>query len=212
MTTAPSDQTMKNRLLDAAARLLAEEGIGSLTTRKIATAAGTTTMSVYTRFGSIENLVNELVLSGFSLLWEEMKQVESSDHALVHLAGLTDAYLRNARKHPALYKIMFGAITLGEFRPIQPDNLNAGKYTLDLVVQTLQRLIDECTIHQGNAFHLANEWWVLVHGYVLLELAGYFEIQSSIPKVFVPLLYRFFVGLGAEQNQVSLALVSVFQS
>lgn len=212
MTTAPTDITMKSRLLEAAARLLAEEGTGGLTTRKIANAAGTTTMSVYTRFGSIENLVNELVLSGFSLLWEEMKQVESSDDALKHLAGLTNAYLRHARKHPALYKIMFGAIALGEFRPIEFDNLNAGKYTLDLVVQTIQRLIDEGAVKQGNAFHLANEWWVLVHGYVLLELAGYFEMQNSIPKVLVPLLNRFFIGLGAEQDKVSLAMAPVFQS
>ncbi len=212
MTIPPSDLTMKNRLLEAAAQLLADEGTSGLTTRKISAAAGTTTMSVYTRFGSIENLVNELVLSGFSLLEEELLRVKDSEDTLTHLARLTAAYLQHARQHPALYRIMFGTIALGEFRPVKRETLSTGKYTLELVVQTLQRLIDEGTIHPGNAFLLANEWWVLAHGYVLLELTGYFEASGSIPKVLIPLLQRFFVGLGADADQVSQAIGSAIQS
>ena len=206
MTITQSDLTMKNRLLDAAAQLLAEQGISSLTTRKISAAAGTTTMSVYTRFGSIENLVNELVLSGFSRLEEELLRVQDSDDALLHLVGLTAAYFRNARQHPALYRIMFGTIALGEFRPIKRETLSTGRYTLELVVQAIQRLIDEGSIQPGNAFHLANEWWVLAHGYVLLELSGYFEASSSIPKVLEPLLKRFFIGLGADAKKIERAI------
>jgi len=119
---------------------------------------------------------------------------------------LTAAYLQHARQHPALYKIMFGTIALGEFRPVKPETLNTGKYTLELIVGAIQRLIDEGSIQPGNAFHLANEWWVVAHGYVLLELSGYFEASSSIPKVLEPLLKRFFVGLGADAKKVERAI------
>ncbi len=212
MTTTYTDHAMKNQLLDAAARLLAEEGTGGLTTRKISASAGTTTMSVYTHFGSIKNLVDELVISGFNLLWAEMQQVEAGTDDLAHLAGLTAAYLQHARQHPALYRIMFGTIALGEFRPVQLENMRSGKYTLELVVQTVQRLIDAGRIEQGNAFHLANEWWVVAHGYVMLELTGYFEPPNSMAKVLAPLLTRFLLGLGAAREQVDPAIQQVFSS
>ena len=53
-------------LVKAAADLLAEEGPEALTVRRIANAAGVSTMNVYSRFGSKDGVVEHLFVRGLS--------------------------------------------------------------------------------------------------------------------------------------------------
>lgn len=211
MNTSLSESQMKTKLLNAAAMLLMEEGINSLTTRKIANAANTSTMAVYTNFGSINNLANELIAHGFILLWEEVRLVQFSEDALVDLLHITTGYLNFANKQPALYKCMFGVTSLGELKTSEKENLKSGLYTLDIVVKTVQRLIDSKVIKAENAFHIANEWWVIVHGYSLFEFGDIFSKDKSVPKVLTPLLLHFLMGLGVDPTHAKEALTNHFR-
>ena len=55
-------------LLKAASDLLATEGPGALTVRRIANAAGVSTMNVYSRFGGKDGVVEQLFIEGFTRL------------------------------------------------------------------------------------------------------------------------------------------------
>ncbi|MGZ4674264.1 MAG: TetR/AcrR family transcriptional regulator, partial [Ilumatobacteraceae bacterium] len=55
-------------LLKAASDLLATEGPAALTVRRIATAAGVSTMNVYSRFGGKDGVVEHLFVEGFHRL------------------------------------------------------------------------------------------------------------------------------------------------
>ena len=55
-------------LLDAASELLASEGAGGLTVRRIAADAGCSTMGVYSRFGNKDGVVDHLYMEGFRRL------------------------------------------------------------------------------------------------------------------------------------------------
>ncbi|WP_336168098.1 TetR/AcrR family transcriptional regulator [Acinetobacter sp. 161(2023)] len=210
MNTSLSESQMKTKLLDAAALLLMKEGVNGLTTRKIATAANTSTMAVYTHFGSINNLANELIAYGFSLLWNEFKLVHFSNDPLIDFLHITTGYLNFAKKQPVLYKCMFGVMSLGQLNSSEKENLKSGIYTLDLVVETMQRLIDEKMIQVENAFHIANEWWVIVHGYSLFEFGDIFSKERSVPSVLTPLLRHFLIGLGVDSTHVEEALNNHF--
>ncbi len=68
--TSPSERpgeaaAVRQRLLEAAALLLDEEGPDALTARRLAAAANTSTMAVYTHFGGMPALVKEIVVEGF---------------------------------------------------------------------------------------------------------------------------------------------------
>ena len=63
-----ADPEVRAALTDAAARLLGEEGPAAMTTRRLATEAGTTTTAVYTHFGGKEDLVRAIVWEGFDRL------------------------------------------------------------------------------------------------------------------------------------------------
>jgi AcrR family transcriptional regulator len=211
MNTSLPESQMKTKLLNAAALLLLKEGVNGLTTRKIANVANTSTMAVYTHFGSINNLANELIAYGFSLLWEEFKRVQFSNDPLIDLLHITTGYLNFANKQPALYKCMFGVMSLGQLNSSEKENLKSGIYTLERVVETMQRLIDEKVIKAENAFHIANEWWVIVHGYSLFEFGDIFSKERSVPRVLTPLLRHFLIGLGVDSTHAEEALNNHFR-
>ena len=56
------------RILEAASELLSEEGASALSVRRIATAAGCSTMGLYSRFGGKDGVVDELYVEGFERL------------------------------------------------------------------------------------------------------------------------------------------------
>ena len=156
-------------LLGAASHLLASEGPGALTVRRIAAEAGMSTMNVYSRFGSKDGVVEQLFLKGFELLAQGMSGVEESADPLADLAACGQSYRRFAIEHPTLYAVMFNRV-VPDFVPSAP----AQEYalgTLDLLAQRLQRAMDAGMLRPGDAHHAAAIVWSTCHGVVSLELA-----------------------------------------
>ena len=59
---------VRSELIAAAAQLLAQEGPTAFTLRRVAGAAGTTTMAIYTHFGSMDELKREVRRQGYGAL------------------------------------------------------------------------------------------------------------------------------------------------
>jgi AcrR family transcriptional regulator len=72
-------QTRREELLAIAARLFAERGFKNTTVRDIADAAGILSGSLYHHFDSKESMVDELLNTFQTSLWEEYDEIEASD-------------------------------------------------------------------------------------------------------------------------------------
>ncbi len=81
---APLDP-VGSTLLKAAGDLLAAEGPGALTVRRIANAAGVSTMNVYSRFGGKDGVVEHLFVEGFTRLGDGMRAVVATDDPIADL-------------------------------------------------------------------------------------------------------------------------------
>src|SRR2546423_5287378 len=57
---AADHDRQRDQLVDAALRVVGERGLGELTVRRIAEAAGTSTMSVYSRFGGRDGMLEAM--------------------------------------------------------------------------------------------------------------------------------------------------------
>src|SRR3954471_1634276 len=72
VATVPSVKShtadLATRLVDEAGRILAAEGAGALTLRRLATVTGTSTMAVYTLFGDKNGLLSAMHREGFARL------------------------------------------------------------------------------------------------------------------------------------------------
>ena len=156
------------RLIDAAGRVLAEEGPQAMSTRRIAQEVGTSTSAIYSLLGSKTEVVRAMYLEGFSRLAERQAKVPITHDPLVDLRQLALAYFENGLANPHLYDVMFHR-PVPDFVP-EPDDVAFALTTLQDVVDVVQRIIDAGLWH-GNARAIATEVWATVHGVTSLTLA-----------------------------------------
>jgi len=176
--SSPADADLRQRLLEAAALLLGEEGPGALSTRRLAQEAGTSTMAVYTHFGGMPALVREVVAEGFVRLEARVGAVPTTDDTLADLRALTAAYRANALANPHLYAVMFGSASLGGYR-LHDDERAVGLVAFGQLVTGIERAMDAGALRRGDPASAAGQVWTAVHGYVMLELAGFNHVVDD---------------------------------
>jgi AcrR family transcriptional regulator len=193
MTT--TETSTPTRLLEAAARLLSVDGPTSLTTRRVAAEAGTSTMGVYTHFGSMNELALAVVVEGFRRLGERLRAVPRTDDPLADLGGLVAAYRDNAHANQHLYTVMFASASLGGFRRTMPEQMEIGRDTYDEFTDVIQRAIDAGQLVGSDPILMTSEVWAAMHGTLLLEFAGFFRDEVG-PAVQYSLLSNALRGMG----------------
>jgi AcrR family transcriptional regulator len=182
-------------LIDIAARLLAEEGPPALSTRRIASEADTSTMAVYTHFGSMSGLVREIVYEGFARLQNHFSQVAETDDPVADLCVLGRAYRGNAVANSHLYSAMFGGESLSGFELTEEDKQH-GRYVLAGIVGCVARCIDSGRFRPGDAGMVAHHMWFAMHGLVNLELGDYLIEPWTADACFETQLVALVVGEG----------------
>lgn len=115
-STAPSRPAtdLHDRLIGEAVVLLEREGLEALTLRGIARAAGVSHMAPYRHFADKDSLLAAVAEAGFRELSAGMERgaaAATTDKTRLRAIGM--AYVHFARRHPELYRLMFG--------PVRPD-------------------------------------------------------------------------------------------
>jgi len=157
-------------LLDAASHLLAAEGAGALTVRRIAGDAGCSTMGVYSRFGNKDGVVDQLFMEGFLRLIAAMDDVGVTDDPLddMHRCGL--AYRRNALENSTYYLVMFARAVPG-FVPSDEAKI-VSHSAFERLVDRVRRCQEAGQYIDGSPGEMAEVIWGAIHGHVMLELVG----------------------------------------
>jgi AcrR family transcriptional regulator len=163
MTEARADAgtlTRREELLAIAARLFAERGFKNTTVRDIADAAGILSGSLYHHFDSKEAMVDELLDSFQTGLWEDYDAIEASDrspkeklvavvrvsfdaidqhHSEVAIFQTDAAYLATFDRFAYLHErnIQFRDLWTGLLR----DGVAAGELRADLDVELVYRFL-----------------------------------------------------------------------
>jgi AcrR family transcriptional regulator len=193
--SVPVPADPRDRLIEEAARILGEEGPSALSARRLATAAGTSTMAVYTHFGSMAGVVDEVATEGFRRLVEHVDAVGTSGDALGDLRRMAGAYRDNALENRHLYGVMFGAISVGGFHGRGPDREVAAA-AFDQIASGIQRAMDVGVLLGGDSRAVAAQFWSALHGYVMLELAGMDRVvEDSEHTVLWPMLAHLLAAL-----------------
>lgn len=211
MTATDPDLEVRTRLIEAAARMLAEQGPESVSSRAVALAADTSIMGVYSQFGSLEKMVEAVVEEGFRRLAVRFAEVRPSDDPVGDLAALSRAYAEHAHENPNVHRVMFGDATLGQYRRSTPYELRTGRdETLDIGIATCERAISAGRFHAAKPVRVAVQWWSGIHGYTLLELAGYIAHDGGNEKILVPLLTGLMTGFGDDPVRAEQSVRAAF--
>src|SRR5213593_1841393 len=99
MAQQSSDGNGRQAILDAALGLLRDEGPEALRVRRVAAAAGCSTMGVYTHFGRKDGLTEAVWLDGFRRFGAALTAVPAGGDPLVRVRRLLLAYRQWALAH-----------------------------------------------------------------------------------------------------------------
>ena len=164
-----NDDTVAERLVDSARRLLADGGLHQVTMRSVAVGAGVSTMNVYSRFGGKDGLLDVLYREGFDTLGQQLAAVDEPDLP-GQIRAFAATYRAFALEHPARYELLFGGVA----RNFQPSEASAD--VARGVLATIARRFDvaiergELQLPAGvDAVQLAAMLWAMCHGALVFE-------------------------------------------
>ncbi len=152
-------------------------------------------MAVYTHFGGMPALVREVVAEGFARLMARVDAVEPTDDALENLTRTAQAYRANALENPHLYAVMFGSASLGGYA-LSDEEKDVGLAAFGQLVAAVDRAMGAGVLRRDDPASVAGQLWIALHGYVMLELAGFHEVvEDPEHQLLWPMLGHLLAGL-----------------
>ena len=104
-----NDSGTRERILQAAARLLADSGGAPVSTRAVCAAAGVGAPTLYHHFGDKDGLLDAVVAFGFDRYLAEKRSLRSTGDPVEDLRRGWDAHVEFGLAQPAFYALMYGA-------------------------------------------------------------------------------------------------------
>jgi AcrR family transcriptional regulator len=157
---------LRRGLVEAARRLLEREGPAALSLRAVAREAGVSPAAPYHHFKDKSELLDAVADQGWAMLTEGMIEALNGADETDQLSPVMLAYVRFAREHPALYRVMYDAARNRESLPMREDG-DGSAY--DRVRETI---VNRGENPSGLDIELSMAaGWCAAHG--LAEMAGF---------------------------------------
>jgi AcrR family transcriptional regulator len=212
---SPTERNVRAELLHAAVAILNEDGPDALQTRKIASAAGTSTMAVYTHFGGMPALIAAVADEGLRQFDAALTMPPTSD-PVADLMATGIAYRRYAIERPHMYRLMFGSTSAHGIHAPSHDlltltvaEINDHYPSFAHVVRGVHRCMLAGRIaagspsDDGTVVAIATQFWSSIHGFVMLELAGFYGAHgSAVGPVLAALTTNLLISLGDSPERV----------
>ena len=155
----------RERLLEALASLLAEEGLVNLSLRKIAARAGLSHAAPGALFGDRAGMVTAFAMTGFHRFGQRMSEVPRGADGPADIAAVGRAYIAFALDEPEMFEVMFRQDLLNAH---DPEYINAARQAYGPFLNAVRRTIDEGFIEEAEAAEVQLAAWSLVHGFATL--------------------------------------------
>lgn len=160
---------LKESLLEAARRLVAERGPNGFTLAEAARLAGVSPSAPYRHFKDKEALLSELAQRGYAEFGARMRAAGQEGG----LAAMGPTYLRFAREEPGYYSAMF-AWRLPKEGEMDTSN------SFTALVTAISRAVPDGG-GRDYARLLGLQVWAMSHGVAGLERAGWPHPSSGVP-------------------------------
>ncbi|GJE14423.1 MULTISPECIES: TetR/AcrR family transcriptional regulator [Methylobacterium] len=176
---------LKEALIEAARRFIAERGIGGFTLVDAARLVGVTPAALYRHFRGREALLEELAGRGFAELAARLaRALTSRGTPLERFTRMGETYLAFAEEEPAYYAAIFetrgGQGAASDEAGLASASPAARPSPFDLLVEALQATFTDGFGGVAPRF-IALEVWALAHGLATLSAAGHLPRGPGFP-------------------------------
>jgi AcrR family transcriptional regulator len=185
-------------VVEAAARLVDEEGIEQLTLGRLAERLGVRTPSLYNHVAGLPGLKHDLALYCLRELLDRLTQATIGKSRAEAIFALANAYRAYARETPGRYALTLQAPGPGD-QPLQA--------IAQQLVDVLRAVLAPYKLSEEDAIHAIRSLRSIVHGFISLEVAGGFAMPVDLDASFHWLINMYIAGLhrptmNGEQKQV----------
>ena len=163
---------LKKTLIQAGIEILAEEGVGALSLRKVAQKAGVSHNAPYFHFADKQALIAAISTEGYRTLYEQLVNIQETyqEDPRRQLVEAAFMYLRFAQSKPAHFKVTFSNAVERE------DAYPALVEMADNLLGELIKIVDACQkagiLHPAPVGAMAVSVWSAVHGFTSLFIDG----------------------------------------
>ena len=163
---------LKNALIQAGVEILAKEGIGKLSLRKVALKAGVSHTAPYAHFSDKQSLIAAISTEGFQRLSKALESVINthSNNPKKQLLESAQIYTKFALENKDIFKIMFSSAL--EKEKEYPAFVEISQKTFIQVVNIVRACQEAGVLKSGEADVLAVIIWGQVHGIIALAIEG----------------------------------------
>ena len=163
---------LKNALIKAGVEILAREGVGGLSLRKVAKQAGVSHAAPYSHFADKQALIAAISTEGFKQLYSQIESVlekhQGDPETLLIETAWT--YVQFALNAPDRFKLMFSSVL--EKEKEYPDFVEISQRNFQQLVDIVEICQQAGILKAGELEFLALSVWGTVHGFISLLLEG----------------------------------------
>jgi AcrR family transcriptional regulator len=208
---------VREQLVEAGMRVVERDGLPALSARKLAAETGTSTMAVYTHFGGMNGVVDAIAREAFVRFTRALTEVEQTDDPVADFVVMGWRYREFALANPQRYQMMFGTSSPPSLAGYRTDLIETGNPTdraewtasFEALRKMVRRMVAEGRIRDDGESGIAGRIWSVIHGVVMLEMAGFFGHEGhGATEILAPLIVDFLVGMGDERERTDQSLAA----
>lgn len=211
MEAMSTDRGTRERLLEAALRVLEAEGSQAVKARRVTAEIGASTMAVYTHFGGMPELVDAMIREGLGRFAAHVRSRPPIEEPLADLFSGGLAYGEFALANPRLYGLVFG---LAEATRVPDASASfateEGVDALSVLLESVERVIEAGEIREQDPRAAATQILSVTHGYLMLLIGGF--VEEELRDQMAPMAINLMVGLGANRAATERALVRAVEA
>jgi AcrR family transcriptional regulator len=161
-------QEVRDSILEAAWKLVHEDGWANLSIRKIADAIEYSVPVVYDHFENKEAIVFEFTKKGFALLGDKLREtITKSENPGEQLEAIAYAYWDFAFQNPEYYQVMF---SLGMPGCEQIKKMPEILCFTETIKSTVEKIAETGNNKDVNSYMKLNSFWSMLHGLVSINM------------------------------------------
>ena len=159
---APKNKFSKEKMVEAALQVVRDKGIDGLTAKTLADELGTSTQPVFTAFGSMD-AVRQEVYAAAVRVYDDYADAGLKEK--VPFLGVGMQYIRFAREEPELYRLLF----LTRMQDQEYSAMKSMRHLQELVRPTLVSIY-HITAEEADLYF--RDLWFVVHSLSTLIVTG----------------------------------------
>ncbi|MBI5352539.1 MAG: TetR/AcrR family transcriptional regulator [Chloroflexi bacterium] len=195
---------LKNALIKAGVEILAKDGMGGLSLRKVASRAGVSHAAPYAHFADKQALIAAISTEGFRQLYTRISSVaeEYKNKPSMQLIEVAWAYVQFALDDRDRFKVMFSGVL--EKEKEYPEFVEESQRNFQLVKMIVEANQASGMLRSGPSDLVALSAWGIIHGFIMLLLEGQISHtvleRASLRELVEFQLKQIMIGLDKEST------------